>query len=84
MIQEYIQAALVHARYEIIEDKKPYYGEIQKLKGVWANGKTLEECRFNLIQSLEGWIITHLRHGLPLPRFGNAKISAPKELAVHA
>ena len=45
MITEYINAALSHAKYEIIEDTEPYYGEIPELKGVWATGKTLEECR---------------------------------------
>ena len=45
MIKEYINAALSKAHYEIIEDGEPYYGEVPELKGVWATGKTLEECR---------------------------------------
>jgi len=45
MIVEYITAALHHARYEIIEDDEPYYGEVPELPGVWATGTTLEACR---------------------------------------
>ena len=41
MILEYINAALERAKYEIIEDEEPYYGEVNGLKGIWANGNTL-------------------------------------------
>jgi hypothetical protein len=47
MTFEYITAALDHARYEIIEDAEPYYGEVPELRGVSATGRTLEECRKN-------------------------------------
>ena len=42
MLLEYIEEALRRARYEIIEDEEPYYGEIPELQGVWATGRTLE------------------------------------------
>jgi len=51
MIEEYIHKALEKAKYEIIKDKEPYYGEIKELPGVWATGKTLEECRRRLAVS---------------------------------
>ena len=47
-VNQYIQAALEHAKYEIIEDEEPYHGEVPELQGVWAGGKTLEECGKNL------------------------------------
>ena len=56
MIVEYIEAALARANYEIIRDEEPYYGEVPELKGVWATGKTLEECRKKLAEVIEGWI----------------------------
>lgn len=61
MILEYINAALERAKYEIIDDDEPYYGEVPGLKGVWASGKTLEECRRNLSETIEGWIILRLK-----------------------
>jgi predicted RNase H-like HicB family nuclease len=67
MIVEYIEAALARANYEIIRDEEPYYGEVHELKGVWATGKTLEECRKKLAEVIEGWIIIRLKKGLPIP-----------------
>jgi predicted RNase H-like HicB family nuclease len=82
MIQEYIQAALRHARYEIIEDEEPYYGEIEGLQGVYATGKTLEECRERLAEVLDGWIIVRLSRGLPIPPIDGREIKSPKEIRV--
>jgi len=71
MIVEYINAALARATYERIEDKEnPYYGRIPVLKGVWATGKTLEECRNHLAEVIEGWLIVRLRKGLIIPPIG--------------
>ena len=67
MLTEYIEAALSKAKYEIIEDEEPYYGEVPELEGVWATGKTLEECRKNLVEVIDGWILVRLRKGLPIP-----------------
>jgi predicted RNase H-like HicB family nuclease len=67
MIVEYIEAALGKAKYDIIRDEEPYYGEVPGLKGVWATGKTLEECRKNLSEVIEGWIIVRIKKGLPIP-----------------
>lgn len=57
ILTEHIEEALKSAHYEIIKDDDPYYGEIDELKGVWASGKTLEVCRNNLKETLEGWIL---------------------------
>ena len=65
MIAQYIEAALNRARYEIIEDEEPYYGEVPELEGVWATGKTLEECCHNLAEVIDGWLVVRLRKGLP-------------------
>lgn len=74
MITEYIRAALSKANYEIIDDGEPYYGEVPGLSGVWATGKTLEECRNNLEEVIDGWIIIRLRKGLYIPPIGEYKI----------
>ncbi|MEE8168586.1 MAG: type II toxin-antitoxin system HicB family antitoxin [Candidatus Hydrothermarchaeales archaeon] len=81
MIIEYIQAALEKAKYEMIEDEEPFYGEVPGLEGVWATGKTLEDCRKNLGEVIEGWIIIRLRKGLPIPVISRHKIEVPEELA---
>lgn len=82
MIVEYIEAALARAKYEIIRDEEPYYGEVPGLKGVWATGRTLEECRKNLSEVIEGWIIVRIKKGLPIPPLGRFRIKEPKELSL--
>lgn len=55
MLTRYIEAAMSHAHYEILEDGS-YYGEISVCPGVWANESTLEECRNILQEVLEEWL----------------------------
>jgi predicted RNase H-like HicB family nuclease len=82
MITEYIQAAVGKARYEIIDDEEPYYGEVPGLDGVWATGKTLEECRKSLAEVIDGWIMVRLRKGLPIPPIGEYQIEELERLEV--
>jgi len=82
MIREYIEAALRQAQYEIIEDEEPYYGEVPELQGVWATGSSLEECRQNLAEVVDGWVLVRLARGLPIPPIGQAQINPPQEIEV--
>lgn len=68
MISEYIHKQLHRAKYEIIEDGT-YFATIPGLKGVWANAKTLEGCREELREVLEGWLILKFRDGDKIPFF---------------
>ena len=67
MLTEYIRAAMGRARYEILEDDGSCRGEIPGFDGVWANAETLEGCRDELEEVLEGWIVLSLFRNLPLP-----------------
>lgn len=82
MITEYINAALSKAKYEIIDDEEPYYGEVPDLEGVWATGKTLEQCRYNLAEVIDGWLVLRLRRGLPIPTVGGHRVEELKRLEV--
>lgn len=66
MLTEYIRTAMGQARYQILDDGS-FYGEIPAFQGVYANANTLEECREELQEVLEGWIILGLRMGHALP-----------------
>ena len=79
MFGEYIQAAMERATYEIIDDPAPFYGEVPEQQGVWATGKTLEECRKELQSVIEGWIALKLRLGHPIPAIGGHVITASAE-----
>jgi len=66
MLTEYIRAAMHGAKYEILSDGT-FYGEIPRFQGVYANAETLETCREQLQEVLEGWIVLGLRMGHSLP-----------------
>ena len=62
MLTNYIHTAMHKATYELLEDGT-FYGEIPECQGVWANAVTLEACREDLQDTLEGWLILGLRLG---------------------
>ena len=68
MIRDYIAAAMAKAEYEILCDDGTFYGEIPGFQGVWANNDTLEECRVELEEVLEEWLLLGiwLHHDLPV------------------
>lgn len=82
MIQTYIDTAMRQARYELIQDDEPYYGEVPELPGVWATGQTLEECRQNLLEAVDGWLLFQIDRGMPIPPFGDIQIVLPREMTL--
>lgn len=82
MLVQYIQAALDAAHYEMIEDEEPFYGEVPGLAGVWATGRTLEECRRNLAAAIEDWVLFSVAQGLPIPPLGQIAINLPEKVSV--
>jgi predicted RNase H-like HicB family nuclease len=67
MILEYTEAALRHAKYEILPDDGTYYGAIPECTGVYANAETLEACREQLREVLEEWVLFRVHRNLTLP-----------------
>lgn len=80
MLTAYIRAAMGRATYEILDDGS-YYGEIPGLPGVLANAPTLEACRQELQDVLEGWLILGLRLGHTIPVIGGIDLRAEAEIA---
>ncbi|HEO64456.1 MAG TPA: type II toxin-antitoxin system HicB family antitoxin [Spirochaetes bacterium] len=79
MLIEYIEEALRRAQYKMIEnDDEPYFGEVDELEGVWAVGKTLEECRETLKDVIEGWIMLGIKENDPFPKLGDFEIKEIK------
>jgi predicted RNase H-like HicB family nuclease len=75
MLTEYIEEAMKRARYELIEGPEAFYGEIRELPGVWARAATLEICRRELKDTVEGWILLSVKRSLPIPKLGDAEIA---------
>jgi len=55
------------AVYSVIEEDQTFFGEIPTLKGLWASGSTLEECRQDLREALSDWVTLRLKLGLEIP-----------------
>jgi len=78
MIREYLQAAMATAQFKEIEDRKPIFGEIPCCPGVWATGRTLEECRKALEEALEGWVLLGIRFGDELAEIDGIRLEIPE------
>jgi predicted RNase H-like HicB family nuclease len=73
----YIEAALEMAHYDKLDDGS-FAGEIPKLKGVIAFGKSLCECEKELRSTLEDWILVGLRLGHKLPVIARVDLNKVK------
>lgn len=80
MLTNYIRVAMAQAHYEILDDGA-YYGEIPALRGVLAMVETLETCREELQEVLEGWIVLGLQLGHTLPPMGGVELRVEPEVA---
>ncbi len=62
MIQDNLNASLKKADYKRLENGE-WFAEIPGYEGVWAASSTVEECRRELIEVLEEWLILKIRDG---------------------
>lgn len=67
MLTSYIQAAMLQARYEIVEDDGTFCGDIPAIPGIWANAKNLGACQEELESVLEGWVVVSIADHSPIP-----------------
>ncbi len=68
MLTEFINKKLKTARYKLLKNGA-YFGEIYGLKGVWASAKNLEDCRKELQEVLEDWLLLKIKTGGDIPGF---------------
>jgi len=81
MIIAYINEAMKRAKYKILDDDT-FFGEVPGLQGVWADADTLEECRQELQEVLEDWLILKLRdNDNDIPVLGGISLAPEKERA---
>jgi len=66
MVTKYLRSAMGGAKYELLEEGG-YYGSIPGFEGVWADAVSLEECRDELEEVLEEWLLFRLSRQLPVP-----------------
>lgn len=77
MIRQYVDEALRSGRYDKLEDGT-FYGEVPRLRGVLATAETLEECRSQLAEVVEEWVLIRVARRLPVPRLGGVQVRVKK------
>ncbi len=65
------------AHYELLQDGT-FYAEIPPCPGVYATASSLEACRTELQEVLEGWIVLGLRMGHAIPAIGKVSLDVEK------
>ena len=81
MLTKYLEAAMRHAHYEILAEDGAIYGQIPECQGVYANAGTLEECREELAEVLEDWLLFRIHKNLPLPKIDGLELTVGPEVA---
>lgn len=66
MLINFIAKQLQSARYKILDDGT-YFGEIPGLQGIWSHAENLEDCRTELQEVIEDWLLLKVRHGETIP-----------------
>jgi predicted RNase H-like HicB family nuclease len=80
MLLQYIQKALEKARYKLLDDGT-WFAEVPGFQGVWANAQTVEECRQELMEVMEEWLILKIRDRDPIPEIGGVGIEVKEVIA---
>lgn len=78
MLISYLNAAIKKACYKQVEDGN-WFAEIPGFSGVWANGGSVEECRTELLEVLEEWLLLKISDGEPLPIVDEIEIRFKKQ-----
>ena len=77
MLNEFIGKKLKDAQYKRLGDGS-YFGEIPSILGVWANAKNLEDCREELREVLEDWLLLKVHEQDEVPglrlKFGRREL----------
>jgi len=73
VISKYVEQALRRARYEPVDDGG-VCATVQGLRGVIAVGATRAQCRAQLAEVVEEWVLVRVARHLPVPRLGGVSI----------
>ena len=74
MLAEYIAKAVEKAAYEKMENGR-FFATLPGFKGLWAEGKTVEAARRELISTLEDWLLMAIRCGDDVPVIGGIDLN---------
>jgi predicted RNase H-like HicB family nuclease len=77
MIREYVDRALRRAQYDKLDDGT-FCAEVPALRGVLATGDTLEECRDQLAEVVEEWVLVRISRGLDVPPLDDIEVKVSR------
>lgn len=77
MLTKYIDAAMRRATFKPLPNET-YFGRVPGLQGVWAEAPTIEQCRGELQEVLEEWIVFGLQEHHPFPSVDGIELVAEK------
>lgn len=60
MLAEFILKKLKTTRCKKLEDGT-YFGHIPSIPGIWSNARRLKECRLELQEVFEEWLVLEIR-----------------------
>ena len=83
MFEEYLNAAMHLAKYELLEGDEGFYGFIEQTAGVYASADTLENCRDLLREVLEGWLLLRIAGNQNLPVIAGLSINVTRVTRKH-
>jgi predicted RNase H-like HicB family nuclease len=63
------------AKYEWMSEDEAYFATVEGLPGLWASAPTIEECRNELLENLEEWLLFRIRHQMPVPPKGGMDLN---------
>jgi predicted RNase H-like HicB family nuclease len=77
MIRAYVETALRRARYDKLQDGT-FCAEVPRRRDVLATDDTLEDCRDQLAEVVEEWVLVRVARGLALPPSGRIEVRVKK------
>jgi predicted RNase H-like HicB family nuclease len=77
VITSYVDQALRRAHYSSLEDGT-FCATVPALPGIIATGATVEECRDQLAEVVEEWVLVRVARGLRVPPLGRVKVVVKK------
>lgn len=76
-LHQYILQLIKKAHYEYDPSVKAWVGWVEGFRGIYAQHKTVEDVRADLISTLEDFLLLGLKRGVAIPGF----FSRPKRHA---
>lgn len=80
LLAEYIEISMKEAVFKVLCDGT-YFAEIPGFEGAWANADTLENCRQEMKEVLEDWILLGIKLGHPIPVVGSISLMTKEKTA---